>query len=31
LIVLMLAVLARRAQRDEDSILERARDAGEPV
>ena len=31
LIVLMLAVLARRAQRDENSILERARAAGEPV
>jgi hypothetical protein len=31
LIVLMLLALARRAQRDEDSILRRARSAGEPV
>ncbi len=30
-IVLMLLVLARRAQRDEESILPRARNAGEPV
>jgi MFS family permease len=30
-IVLMLLVLARRAQRDEESILRRARSAGEPV
>jgi MFS family permease len=31
MIVLMLLVLARRAQRDEESILQRARNAGEPV
>jgi MFS family permease len=30
-IVLMLLVLARRARRDEDSILRRARSAGEPI
>jgi MFS family permease len=30
-IVLMLLVLARRAQRDEESILRRAGNAGEPV
>lgn len=31
MIVLMLLVLARRAQRDEESILQRAHSAGEPV
>jgi MFS family permease len=31
LIVLMLLVLARRANRDEESLKERARSAGEPV
>jgi MFS family permease len=31
MIVLMLLALARRAQRDEDSILRRARSAGEPA
>jgi hypothetical protein len=30
-IVLMLLLLARLAQRDEESILRRARSAGEPV